>query len=302
MAAVVPPNDALDASSSGGLTIGAPGNRQRRPERHPKQTRFRRIKRQREKRDQVSGGGGGRVGGEILSSCQGRRNSSSGGRAGPGDQRDWICAICCHGFLLKEFFLFSFFSTPQDEVGGEEKPVYKKVAVVEEFFDIIYREHVEFMNHGGRPTANGKHAGQKRTYRAVSSPSRVILLSAILSITARCLGRRRRRLFLKLKMGRKSPGRIWPCHRRHGGGSLNGQGPLPAGRLSRASPRILRERSLAAVMKGSSSPFMRMNPLGRPIDMPKSVAAAAAAFVRAERSSGNRQSVLHFDFSFSAAP
>ncbi len=61
-------------------------------------------------------------------------------------------------------FLFNY----QDELGGEDRPVYKKVAVVEDFFDIIYREHVEFMsNSGGRPPT-GKHAGQKRTYRAVS--------------------------------------------------------------------------------------------------------------------------------------
>ena len=46
--------------------------------------------------------------------------------------------------------------------------MYKKVAVVEDFFDIIYREHVEFMNNSGGRPATGKHAGQKRTYRAVS--------------------------------------------------------------------------------------------------------------------------------------
>lgn len=56
----------------------------------------------------------------------------------------------------------------QDESGGEDKPVYKKVAVVEDFFDIIYREHVEFMNNSGGRPPTGKHAGQKRTYRAVS--------------------------------------------------------------------------------------------------------------------------------------
>ena len=55
-----------------------------------------------------------------------------------------------------------FFYLSQDDF-GDDRPVYKKVAVVEDFFDIIYREHVEF---GGRAT--GKHAGQKRTYRAVS--------------------------------------------------------------------------------------------------------------------------------------
>lgn len=39
---------------------------------------------------------------------------------------------------------------------------YKRVAVVENFYDIIYNVHVEM---DGR---SGKHAGQKRTYRAVS--------------------------------------------------------------------------------------------------------------------------------------
>lgn len=39
---------------------------------------------------------------------------------------------------------------------------YKKVAKVEEFFDIIYSVHVDMDGRGG------KHAGQKRTYRAVS--------------------------------------------------------------------------------------------------------------------------------------
>jgi hypothetical protein len=64
--------------------------------------------------------------------------------------------------------LYLFHLKKKDEMGGEDRPVYKKVAVVEDFFDIIYREHVEFMsNSGGRPPT-GKHAGQKRTYRAVS--------------------------------------------------------------------------------------------------------------------------------------
>jgi hypothetical protein len=47
------------------------------------------------------------------------------------------------------------------------EPVYRKVAVVENFFDIIYNVHVELE---GRP---GKHAGQKRTYRTVSCPRRI---------------------------------------------------------------------------------------------------------------------------------
>ncbi|XP_057654788.1 uncharacterized protein LOC130893039 [Diorhabda carinulata] len=41
-------------------------------------------------------------------------------------------------------------------------PVYRKVAVVENFFDIIYNVHVDLE---GRP---GKHAGQKRTYRTIT--------------------------------------------------------------------------------------------------------------------------------------
>ena len=45
-----------------------------------------------------------------------------------------------------------------------ERARYKKVAIVEDFFDIIYNVHVEMDGRGG------KHAGQKRTYRAVSLP------------------------------------------------------------------------------------------------------------------------------------
>ncbi|GIX67473.1 nucleolar protein 4 [Caerostris extrusa] len=40
--------------------------------------------------------------------------------------------------------------------------VYKKVAVVENFYDIIYGVHVEMDGRGG------KHAGQKRTYKAIA--------------------------------------------------------------------------------------------------------------------------------------
>ena len=38
------------------------------------------------------------------------------------------------------------------------------MAIVDDFFDIIYSVHVEMDGRGG------KHAGQKRTYRAVSKP------------------------------------------------------------------------------------------------------------------------------------
>ena len=47
--------------------------------------------------------------------------------------------------------------------GKSDETIYKKVAVVENFYNIIYNVHVEM---DGR---SGKHAGQKRTYRAVSN-------------------------------------------------------------------------------------------------------------------------------------
>ena len=56
-------------------------------------------------------------------------------------------------------FIFQNGQTPcMDEERG-----YKRVAIVEDFFDIIYGVHVEMDGRGG------KHAGQKRTYRAVST-------------------------------------------------------------------------------------------------------------------------------------
>lgn len=54
--------------------------------------------------------------------------------------------------------VYIFFQTH----GERETTVYKKVAVVENFYDIIYGVHVEMDGRGG------KHAGQKRTYKAVS--------------------------------------------------------------------------------------------------------------------------------------
>lgn len=51
--------------------------------------------------------------------------------------------------------------------------VYKKVAIVENFFDIIHAVHVDLE---GRP---GKHAGQKRTYRTVSFKQKYLLVSHI---------------------------------------------------------------------------------------------------------------------------
>lgn len=45
----------------------------------------------------------------------------------------------------------------------------KRVAVVEDFFDIIYAMHVEM---GADPGRAPKHAGQKKTYKAVSESNR----------------------------------------------------------------------------------------------------------------------------------
>ena len=51
---------------------------------------------------------------------------------------------------------------------GELEMVYKRVAVVEQFFDIIYSVHVESAGDTQLRGRAGKHCGQKRTYRAVS--------------------------------------------------------------------------------------------------------------------------------------
>ncbi|KAI1902006.1 hypothetical protein AGOR_G00040270 [Albula goreensis] len=52
-----------------------------------------------------------------------------------------------------------------DGVGMDEKVSLKQVAVVEQFFDIIYSMHVERGINGEKTR---KHAGQKRTYKAIS--------------------------------------------------------------------------------------------------------------------------------------
>uniref|UniRef100_A0A6J0THU0 Nucleolar protein 4 isoform X3 n=1 Tax=Pogona vitticeps TaxID=103695 RepID=A0A6J0THU0_9SAUR len=53
----------------------------------------------------------------------------------------------------------------QDGVGVDEKLSLRRVAVVEDFFDIIYSMHVETGPNGEQIR---KHAGQKRTYKAIS--------------------------------------------------------------------------------------------------------------------------------------
>lgn len=61
---------------------------------------------------------------------------------------------------LLNFILFQTLNGAEGTVSPGR--VYKKVAIVENFFDIIHAVHVDLE---GRP---GKHAGQKRTYRTVS--------------------------------------------------------------------------------------------------------------------------------------
>ncbi|XP_053570988.1 nucleolar protein 4 isoform X5 [Bombina bombina] len=55
-----------------------------------------------------------------------------------------------------------------DGVGIEEKLSLRRVAVVEDFFDIIYSMHVETGPNGEQIR---KHAGQKRTYKAPTQPN-----------------------------------------------------------------------------------------------------------------------------------
>ncbi|XP_072115210.1 nucleolar protein 4-like isoform X1 [Mobula birostris] len=52
-----------------------------------------------------------------------------------------------------------------DGISTTEKQSLKRVAVVEDFFDIIYSMHVEIGINGEK---SRKHAGQKRTYKAIS--------------------------------------------------------------------------------------------------------------------------------------
>lgn len=66
-------------------------------------------------------------------------------------------------------FLSFFPPPPFQTLDGKVHFVYKKVAVVEQFFDIIYSVHVEAASGDGSQLRGraGKHCGQKRTYRAV---------------------------------------------------------------------------------------------------------------------------------------
>lgn len=81
-----------------------------------------------------------------------------------------MCSLCVRYTF---FVCFGFFTNVlplvwllfQDGVGVDEKLSLRRVAVVEDFFDIIYSMHVETGPNGEQIR---KHAGQKRTYKAVS--------------------------------------------------------------------------------------------------------------------------------------
>nr|XP_002741108.1 PREDICTED: nucleolar protein 4-like [Saccoglossus kowalevskii] len=77
---------------------------------------------------------------------------AKGFKLGPGDDAD----------TGKDFLYVPVKTTSHTEDSIVIEKGYKRVAVVENFFDIIYNVHVEMDGRGG------KHAGQKRTYKAIA--------------------------------------------------------------------------------------------------------------------------------------
>ncbi|XP_055849203.1 uncharacterized protein LOC129914146 isoform X1 [Episyrphus balteatus] len=75
--------------------------------------------------------------------------------------------------------------------------IYRKVAVVEEFFNIIYNIHVEM---GGR---SGRHAGQKRTYRIITETFAFLPREAVTRFLSACPECKKN--LRPLSPGRRSP-------------------------------------------------------------------------------------------------
>lgn len=81
--------------------------------------------------------------------------------------KHWVKA---KGFQIGPLHKYKITNSEQDlyvpsskvSTNGEKSLVYKKVAVVEDFYDIIYEVHA------GVDGFKGKHAGQKKTYKAVA--------------------------------------------------------------------------------------------------------------------------------------
>ncbi|KAF0036023.1 hypothetical protein F2P81_011335 [Scophthalmus maximus] len=66
-----------------------------------------------------------------------------------------VCPVCCEDVSRLQCV---------DSVSGVDSSL-KRVAVVEDFFDIIYAMHVEISSDPGK---SPKHAGQKKTYKAIA--------------------------------------------------------------------------------------------------------------------------------------
>ncbi|XP_063226410.1 uncharacterized protein LOC134533097 [Bacillus rossius redtenbacheri] len=77
-------------------------------------------------------------------------------------------------------------TAPGKDSGCKEKLQYKKVAVVENFFDIIYTVHVEMEGRAG------KHAGQKRTYRTITETYAFLPREAVTRFLLGCTDCQRR--------------------------------------------------------------------------------------------------------------
>ncbi|KAK6633013.1 hypothetical protein RUM43_012756 [Polyplax serrata] len=86
------------------------------------------------------------------------------------------------GFRHTSYADLTNLATIRSDVGSE----YKKVAIVENFFDIIYGVHVEI---DGR---NGKHAGQKRTYRTITETYAFLPREAVTKFLLNCYECQRR--------------------------------------------------------------------------------------------------------------
>ncbi|XP_046386393.1 nucleolar protein 4 isoform X2 [Ischnura elegans] len=71
-------------------------------------------------------------------------------------------------------------ATVKEGATGVERQVFKRVAVVEDFFDIIRGVHVDVEGRAG------KHAGQKRTYRAITETYAFLPREAVTKFLLQC--------------------------------------------------------------------------------------------------------------------
>ncbi|CAM1298968.1 NOL4 (predicted) [Pycnogonum litorale] len=89
--------------------------------------------------------------------------------------------------------------TNTDGVKDPALITYKRVAVVENFFDIIYEVHVEMDGRGG------KHAGQKRTYKAIAETYAFLPREAVTRFLMSCSDCQKR-----MHLGQDGPGSATP--------------------------------------------------------------------------------------------